>query len=138
MAHSLSDRKNPILVVDHVSYSYHTLHGETRVLEDISFSVFPGEFIAIVGPSGCGNGMVVSWKESINFKDSPSGIISIFFTYFFIILRFFSISSASLGVSSPTSCFPILAFTSFHTLSSNSLPLSFFWQQLFPLLPAPF
>lgn len=47
----------PILQVKDVSYTYHTKSGETPALSHISFSVFPGEFVAIVGPSGCGNAM---------------------------------------------------------------------------------
>ena len=42
----------PILTLDHLSYAYHTLEGETKALSDISLSVKPGEFTAIVGPSG--------------------------------------------------------------------------------------
>lgn len=44
----------PLLQVKDVSYTYHTKSGETPALSHISFSVFPGEFVAIVGPSGCG------------------------------------------------------------------------------------
>ena len=55
----------PILVMDQVSHSYHSLLGETRVLDNICLSVYPGEFVAIVGPSGCGNAMVISWKPPV-------------------------------------------------------------------------
>ena len=44
----------PKLDVNGVSFSYHTLEGETLALSDISFSLSPGEFAAVVGPSGCG------------------------------------------------------------------------------------
>jgi NitT/TauT family transport system ATP-binding protein len=37
-----------------ISYTYQTLHGETKSLEHLSFSIGQGEFAAIVGPSGCG------------------------------------------------------------------------------------
>ena len=43
-----------------VSYSYHSLEGETPALFDISFSVTTGEFLAIVGPSGCGKSTLLS------------------------------------------------------------------------------
>lgn len=43
-----------VLSLSHLSYSYHTLHGETKALSDISFAVSKGEFFVIVGPSGCG------------------------------------------------------------------------------------
>lgn len=47
----------PLLELNSVSYAYHGKSGETEALSDISFQVFPGEFIAVVGPSGCGNAM---------------------------------------------------------------------------------
>lgn len=43
-----------------VSYSYHSLEGETPALSDITFSVTSGEFLAIVGPSGCGKSTLLS------------------------------------------------------------------------------
>ena len=49
-----------ILELKNISYSYHSLNGETRALKDISFGVREGEFIAIVGPSGCGKSTLLS------------------------------------------------------------------------------
>ncbi len=43
-----------------VSYSYHTMEGETPALLDITFSVTSGEFLAVVGPSGCGKSTLLS------------------------------------------------------------------------------
>ena len=43
-----------------LSFSYHTLTGETKVLNHISFSVNKGEFVSIVGPSGCGKSTLLS------------------------------------------------------------------------------
>ncbi|MFR7992616.1 MAG: ABC transporter ATP-binding protein [Lachnospiraceae bacterium] len=43
-----------------VSFSYHTLDGETDVLSHISFEVKEGDFLAIVGPSGCGKSTILS------------------------------------------------------------------------------
>ena len=49
----------PILSLQDISYSYHNLKGETPALSNISFPVSSGEFLAIVGPSGCGNALVL-------------------------------------------------------------------------------
>lgn len=50
--------QSELVKISHLSFSYHNLNGETKALENISFSVKKGEFLAIVGPSGCGNAMV--------------------------------------------------------------------------------
>lgn len=46
-----------ILEIQDLSYTYHTLTGETQALKNITFSMKKGEFLSIVGPSGCGNAM---------------------------------------------------------------------------------
>ena len=50
----------PLLDVHDVSYSYHTLSGETKALNRLSFQVQFNEFLGIVGPSGCGKSTILS------------------------------------------------------------------------------
>ena len=63
--------------IKNLSFSYHTLSGETKVLQNISFSVNYGEFVSVVGPSGCGkstllsliSGMIKPEEGQITFSD---------------------------------------------------------------------
>lgn len=50
----------PLLDVKDVSYTYHTLSGETKALDGLSFQVHFNEFVGIVGPSGCGKSTILS------------------------------------------------------------------------------
>lgn len=50
----------PLIMCNHVNYTYHTLQGETPALCDIDFHVNEGEFLSIVGPSGCGKSTLLS------------------------------------------------------------------------------
>lgn len=65
----------PVLDCKHISFSYHTLSGETKALKDISFSIFPGEFVSIVGPSGCGKSTLLSLISGL--EKPQSGEISL-------------------------------------------------------------
>ena len=70
--------QTPILTLNQLSYSYHTLSGETKALENITFDIFPGEFVAIVGPSGCGKstllniiaGQITDYRGDLRFHNT--------------------------------------------------------------------
>jgi len=44
----------PILRVQSISVTFPDSHGGLQALRDVSFEIFPQEFICIVGPSGSG------------------------------------------------------------------------------------
>lgn len=79
MNSNIISNTTPILTLEQLAYSYHTLSGETKALENISFQIFPGEFVAIVGPSGCGKstllniiaGQITDYTGSLLFHGSP-------------------------------------------------------------------
>jgi len=60
------------VVFDHVSFSY---DDDTKVLNDISFRVNPGETIALVGPTGAGKTTIVNLIS--RFYDIQEGTITI-------------------------------------------------------------
>lgn len=63
------------LVVNGVSYSYHSLEGETPALTNISFTADTGEFLAVVGPSGCGKSTLLSLLCGLAEPESGSVLI---------------------------------------------------------------
>lgn len=70
----MESQRKEILKFENVSLTYHTKDDEILALDDISFSVYEGEFVAIVGPSGCGKTTLLSLISGI-LKPSQGRII---------------------------------------------------------------
>src|SRR5450755_4794060 len=50
----IDSRDSRLLDVDRVSKRFVTSEGPITAVDDVSFSIAPGEFVSIIGPSGCG------------------------------------------------------------------------------------
>ena len=66
----------PLLSIQNLSYSYHSLSGETLAIDNLSFDVEEGEFLAIVGPSGCGKSTLLSLIAGLLNPDEGQILVS--------------------------------------------------------------
>src|ERR1043165_472249 len=49
-----TDMADPLLEIKALSVGFKTARGDVRAVNDVSFSIFPGQTVALVGESGCG------------------------------------------------------------------------------------
>lgn len=52
---NISKNLNDILIIKNLSKIYHTDDSEILAIDGLNLNIKEGEFVAIVGPSGCGN-----------------------------------------------------------------------------------
>ncbi len=57
---ALNRNAEPFLVIDGVSKVYPTTKGDYTVLDNISFTVYEGEFVCVIGHSGCGKSTLLN------------------------------------------------------------------------------
>ncbi len=61
-----------LISVEHVNKIYESLSGDALALDDINFSVNPGEFVGIVGKSGSGKTTLINMISGIDRPSSGS------------------------------------------------------------------
>lgn len=67
---------NKIIELKEINKKYYNMKGELTAIEDISFSVFEGEYVAIVGPSGCGKSTLLNIIGNIDKKSGGEIILN--------------------------------------------------------------
>ena len=60
----------PLIKINNLSKNYHTLNGEIKAIDDISFEVNEGLFLSIVGSSGCGKSTLLNIIAKLDNKTS--------------------------------------------------------------------
>ena len=70
----MSSEPAPLLDVRHLTTSFFTDKGEVRAVEDVSFSLQPGQTLALVGESGCGKS--VTALSIMQLLDPPGRVVA--------------------------------------------------------------
>src|SRR4051794_34494330 len=52
--HMMKQNQQPLLEVNDLNIAFETSRGDVRPVRDVSFSIYPGQTVALVGESGCG------------------------------------------------------------------------------------
>jgi len=64
-----------ILKINNLKKAYHTKRNEVLAVDNFSFTLYEGEFVAIVGPSGCGKSTILSILSGLEDKSNGEIII---------------------------------------------------------------
>ena len=62
----MAEKKETILELKNVVYSFKTYGGEVKAVRDVSFDVRAGEVLGIVGESGCGKSVTAQCILRLN------------------------------------------------------------------------
>ena len=66
VARERTTRSNVVLDVQHLKVYYETPTGDVRAVDDVSFQIYAGEIVGLVGESGCGKTTtamaILRWK----------------------------------------------------------------------------
>lgn len=65
-----------ILKINNLKKAYHTKRDEVLAVDNFSFTLYEGEFVAIVGPSGCGKSTILSVLSGLENKSDGEIIIN--------------------------------------------------------------
>src|SRR5436853_7363919 len=65
----------PIIELKNVSKTYHLGDEVLKALDDVSFTVRPGEFVAITGPSGSGKSTLANIIGGLDHPNSGSVVV---------------------------------------------------------------
>jgi oligopeptide/dipeptide ABC transporter ATP-binding protein len=71
MSTPMSERGEPVLSVRNLQTHFRTFRGVARAVDDVSFDVYPGETLGVVGESGCGKS--VTSLSIMRLVDPPAG-----------------------------------------------------------------
>jgi peptide/nickel transport system ATP-binding protein/oligopeptide transport system ATP-binding protein len=67
----MAQSDKPLLEIDQLNIAFDTNRGELRPVRDVSYSIFPGQTLAVVGESGCGKS--VTALSILRLIPSPPG-----------------------------------------------------------------
>lgn len=63
-----------VLKINNFSKTYHSINGETKAIDNISFTINESEFVSIIGPSGCGKSTILNAISGLD--NNYSGVIT--------------------------------------------------------------
>ena len=71
MPDSVATQTKPLLEIEQLNIAFDTNRGQLRPVRDVSYSIFPGQTLAVVGESGCGKS--VTALSILRLIPSPPG-----------------------------------------------------------------